>query len=83
MMESPPLAFVDDQGADPNCTIHAVSKAITEGDTGIEHWATFLSVCGSLGVYVNQDRITKDLIGKHARVSASSHFSNICEDINI
>jgi len=47
-------AHVDDQGRFPNCTIHAVSKALTE-------------VCDSLGIDVDQDQITKDLKCKHAK----------------
>jgi len=47
-------AHVDDQGPHPNCTIHAVSKALTE-------------VCDSLGIDVNQDQITSDLKCQHAK----------------
>ena len=62
-------ARVDDQGPDPNCTIHAVSKALTEGDTDLSNGLNFPSpVCDSLGIDVDQDQITKDLKQRHAKV---------------
>ena len=60
-------AHVDDQGPHPNCTIHAVSKALTEGDQDFSKDIK-VSVCDSLGIDVNQDQITSDLKRQHAKV---------------
>jgi len=47
-------ARVDDQGQTPNCTLHAVAKAATEA-------------CDSLGIDVDQDKITEELKRKHEK----------------